>query len=126
MAESPSGAGTGGTAAAGAATTALQTVGEPAGGAGPPPPAKSKKPRAPPLTATLRAAMPLAFVGLWLRDRDAARKDCAKLAQAASRGDDDASPLEVTEAQAKEWVSRVVGSVKQSMVAKRGQTLNAA
>jgi len=40
MAESPSGVGTGGTAAAGVATTALQIVGDPAGGAGPAPPAK--------------------------------------------------------------------------------------
>jgi hypothetical protein len=33
-----------------------------------------------------------------MRDRDAARKEYAKLARAASRGGDDANPLEVTEA----------------------------
>jgi len=42
--------------------------------------------------------MPRAFVGLWMLDRDAARKDYVKLARAASRGGDDANPLEVTEA----------------------------
>jgi len=71
MAGSPSGADTAWAAAAGAATTALQ-------------PAKPKA--APSLTALLRAAMPRAFVGLWMLDRDAARKDYAKLARAASRG----------------------------------------
>jgi hypothetical protein len=67
--------------------------------------------------------MPHAIVGLWMLDRDAARKDYAKLAQAVSRGGDDASPLKVTEAQAeeaKEWVARAVESGKQLMLQKRG------
>ena len=119
MAESPSGVGTGGAAAAGAATTALQIVSDPAGGAGPAPPAKPKMARAPSQIAPLRAAMPRAFVGLWMLDRDAARKDYAKLARTASRGAEDATPLEVTEVQAEEWVARAVGSGKQLMLQNR-------
>jgi len=119
MAESPSGMGTGGTAAAGAATTALQIVGDPAGRAGPAPPAKPKMARADSLTAPLQVAMPRAFVGLWMLDRDAARKDYAELARAASRRAEDANPLEVTEVQAEQWVARAVGSGKQLMLKKR-------
>ena len=56
-------------------------------------------------------------------DRDAARKDYAKLSRAASRGAEDANPLEVTEAQAEEaeeWVARAVGSGKPLMLQKKG------
>ena len=43
--------------------------------------------------------MPRAFVGLWMLDRDAARKDYAKLARGGgAAGGDDANPLEVIEA----------------------------
>jgi len=51
--------------------------------------------------------MPRAFVGLWM------------LARAASRGAEDANPLEVTEVQADEWVARAVRSGKQLMLQKR-------
>jgi hypothetical protein len=63
--------------------------------------------------------MPRAFVGLWILDRDAARKDYAKLAQAATRGAEDDNPIEVIEVQAEEWVTRAVGSDKQLMLQKR-------
>ena len=56
-------------------------------------------------------------------DRDAAKKDYAKLPRAASLGADDANPLEVTEAQAEEaeeWVARAVGSGKQLMLQRKG------
>ena len=49
----------------------------------------------------------------------AGNKDYAKLARAASRGAEDANPLEVTEVQAEEWVARAVGSGKQLMLQKR-------
>jgi hypothetical protein len=52
-------------------------------------------------------------------DRDAARKDYAELARAASRRAEDANPLEVTEVQAEQWVARAVGSGKQLMLKKR-------
>jgi len=72
-------------------------------------PAKPKMARPLSLTAPLRAAMPRAFVRLWMLDRDAARKDYAQLARAASRGAEDVNSLEVTELQAEEWVARAVG-----------------
>jgi hypothetical protein len=97
-----------GTAAAGAASTALQRVGGGGGGAaGAAPAAKSRRPA---LSAALRTAMIPAFVDIWLIDRDTASTDLAGLARRASLGGagEDANPLKVTEAEAKEWVERVL------------------